>query len=434
MHVSVETTAELERKMTVQFQEDVIKEKVAAQLKKLAKDVRIQGFRPGKVPQRIIHNRFGKKVREEVLGELIKSSFYQALTEKKLAMVGSPEITPELLADGEGFKYTASFEVYPEIELAKMEEIEITRPLSEVADTDLEAMIEQLRTQKKIWTTVQRPAQTEDRVAINFKGVANGEDLTEGQIKDQHLVLGKKTMYAGFEDKLIGAEAGQLINFELDFPTDYHVEKLAGKLADFEVEILKVEESKLPDVDEAFIKEFGIEGGDIETFRGVLKANMEQELNNTIRGKVKTAVMDALSNKHDIHLPKVLIDQEIKQLVEQNKKTAKTHTIEHPISEEIVEQQAVRRVKLGLILRAVIQQNDLKPDKKRVRSTIESMARSYQDPTDVINWYYADSNSEQLSQIEQMVLEDQVVNCLLNQVKITEQPISFSELMKVGAE
>lgn len=430
MQVSVERTSELERKITVQLPEETIKEKMETRLQDLAKGAKIDGFRPGKVPQRVIRNRFGKRVREEVVGELVKASFYDAISEEKLNPVGGPLITPEKLAEGEGIKYTASFEVYPEIELTPLTELEIKRPVSEVADADLEAMIDNLRAQKKSWKTVDRSAQNDDRVTINFTGLADGEDLTDGGVKDHPLILGSKTMIPGFEEKLVGIAAGETIDVELEFPSDYSAEKLAGKTANFEIEVLKVEEAELPDLDDEFIKGFGIESGEPEAFREEIKGNMERELNNVIRGKVKTAVMDALVEKHDINLPRVLIDQEIEQLSTSYKNAAasKNQNEVQQMPKEILEKQAVRRVKLGLILREIIKGNDLKPDKERVRSTIESLAQSYQDPNEVVNWYY--SKPEQLHQIEQMVLEDQVVDWVVEQSQLKDEETDFSELMQ----
>ncbi len=432
MQVSVEMTSELERKLTVELPEKTIREKVETRLNKLAKDVKIDGFRPGKVPQRVLRNRFEKQLRQEVLAELTQSSFHDALVEKQLNLAGRPFINPENLDEGQGFKYTASFEVYPEIELVDLSELSVTRPKTEMGDADLEFLIERIRTQRKTWETVDRPAQKGDSVVINFKGLVDGEDFTDGQVKGHSVVLGANQMIPGFEEKLIGTTQGESLKFDVEFPSDYQMEKLSGKTADFEVEVVKVQESQLPEINEDFVKVFGIVSGEINDFRNGIRKNMETELQNTIREKVKTSVMDALMEKHDINLPKVLIDQEVVNMEASYKKAAKNQnrSIEGQIPKESLEPQASRRVKLGLILGEIIKKNDLKPDKNHVRTAIESIAKSYENPKEVVDWYY--SEAEQLSKVEHMVLEDQVVEFVIERVQVTDKPISFSELMQTG--
>ena len=411
-----------------------IKEKVETRLKKLAKDVKIDGFRPGKVPQRVLRNRFGKQLREEVLAELTQSSFHEALVAKQLNLVGRPFITPENLNEGQGFKYTASFEVYPEFELVDLSNLSVSRPKTEMGDADLESLIERLRVQRKTWETVDRPAQNDDRVVVNFKGLVDGEDFTEGQVKDHSVVLGANQMIPGFEEKLIGASQGESLKFDVEFPSDYQMEKLAGKTADFEVEVVKVEESRLPEINEEFVKAFGIDSGEVGDFRSGIRKNMERELQNTIREKVKTSVMDELMAKHDINLPKVLIDQAVVDMEASYKKAAESRNrnIEGQIPKENLEPQVVRRVKLGLILGEINKENDLKPDKNRVRTAIDSIAQSYENPKEVVDWYY--SEAEQLSKVEHMVLEDQVVDFVIERVQVSDKPISFSELMQTGQD
>ncbi len=431
MQVTVESTSELERKLTVKLSEAAIKEKVETRLKKLSKDVKIDGFRPGKVPQRVIRSRYGKQLRQEVLAELTQSSFYDALVEKDLNLVGRPLITPEKIDEGEGFRYTASFEVYPEVALVDLSELSVTRPKTEMDDTDLESVIERLRTQKKTWEIVDRAAQNVDRVIINFTGSVNGENFTEGQVKEHSVILGSNQMISGFEDRLIGTAKNDLLNFDLDFPSDYHMEKLAGKTAHFEVEVVNVQESQLPELNEEFVKAFGIASGKVDDFRIDIKKNMEKELENTIRENVKTNVMDALMENHDIQLPKGLIDQEVVNMEASYKKAAENQNrnIQEQIPRETLEPQAIRRVKLGLVLGEIIKKNDLKPDERRVHTAIESIAQGYENPKEVVDWYY--SEKEQLSKIEHMVLEDQVVEFVLERVQVTDKPIGFSELMQM---
>lgn len=431
MQVSVETISELERKMSVQLPEQTIKDKVEARLKNIAKDIRLDGFRPGKIPPTIIRKRFGSRVREEVLGDLMKSSFQDAITEQNLQLAGRPLITPETIDDGEGFKYIASFEVLPEISLADLKQLKVNCATAELVEDDVDAAIDRLRRQKTVWKIVERPAKDGDRVTIHFSGKAAGEDFTQGGVRNQPVILGSKTMIVGFEEKLVGTEAGQLLNFELDFPENYNAEHLAGKTASFEVEVVTVEEGELPEVDGDFVKGFGAKNGDIDAFREDIRKNLQREMDESIRAKLKTVIVDALLETHDINLPKALIDGEATRLKESAKQDAQRtiNKIDEQNSDQRIQDQAIRRVKLGLIFGELVKKLDIKPDESLVRSKIESMAQSYEDPEVVVNWYY--SNPDQLKHIEQLVFEEQIVDWVVEQAEVTDQTMSFAELMDV---
>jgi trigger factor len=428
MQVSVEKTSELSRKMTVSVPEEVVQEKMAARLKSLAREVKVDGFRPGKVPQHVVKKMFGDRVRGEITGDLIQSTYYEALQNHDLKPAGYPHINP---SDGnEGFNYTAEFEVYPEISLEGIGQLEIVKPTATVEESDVDDMIEKLRAQKKYWVPVEREARDQDRVTISFTGTSDSENFTDGKVEDFQVEIGAKKMIPGFEDNLAGLKTGETKRFSVAFPEDYGNAKLAGKQAEFEVEVSKIEESNLPEVNEQFIKEYGIDEGSVASFREDVRNNMERELGQALHGKLKNAVMDALHEKIQIAVPSTLVDQEIESLMEPYKQTAKRQKIkleDLQLPAGIFAEQAKRRVALGLILAEIIQKNDIKLDVNKVRSTIEDMSKSYETPEDVVNWYYADE--KRLNDVQQMVLEDQTIDWLVAQSKVSESSVTFSEVM-----
>jgi trigger factor len=428
MQVSVEKTSELSRKMTVSVPEEVVQEKMAARLKSLAREVKIDGFRPGKVPAHVVKKMFGDRVRGEITGDLIQSTYYEALQNHDLKPAGYPHIHPS--DENEGFKYTAEFEVYPEISLEGINLLEVVRPVAVVEDADIDEMIDKLRSQKKHWAAIEREAKEQDRVTINFSGVSESENFTDGKVEDFQVEIGAKKMIPGFEDNLIGVKLGESKSFSIKFPEDYGNAKLAGKDAEFEVDVTKVEEPKLPDLDESFIKEYGIEEGSVASFREDVRNNMERELAQALQSKLKNAVMDALYARIQITVPNTLVNQEIENLMEPYKKTAQKQKIklqDLQLPTEVFEEQAKRRVALGLILAEIIQNNAINLDANKVRSTIEDMAKSYERPDDVVNWYYADE--KRLNDVQQMVLEDQTIEWLVTQSKVSESTMSFSDIM-----
>ncbi|NOS73692.1 MAG: trigger factor, partial [Methyloglobulus sp.] len=313
MQVSVEKTSELSRKMTVSVPETVVQEKVAERLKTLARQVKIDGFRPGKVPQHVVNKMYGEKVRGEVAGDLIQSTYYDALRDQNLNPAGQPHIHD--LDETEGFKYIAEFEVYPEISLAGIEGLAITQSLATVEESDVDAMIEKLQAQKKSWNEVERASQDKDRITIAFSGVSEGENFTDGTVQDFAVEIGAKQMIPGFEDNLTGLKKGESKTFSVTFPEEYNNAKLAGKPAEFTVEVIKVEEPGLPVVDEEFIKGYGTQDGLMATFRSDIKTNMERELAQALLGKLKNTVLEALYEKVQLKIPGILIEEEIQNLM-----------------------------------------------------------------------------------------------------------------------
>ena len=428
MQVSVEKTSELSRTMTVCIPEAVVQKKMADRLKSLAREIKIDGFRPGKVPQEVVKKMYGERVRGEIAGDLIKDTYYDALEGQDLKPAGHPHIQP--LDEIDGFKYTAVFEVYPEISLKGIDELEIVRPLSSVSDIDVDGMIEKLRVQKQTWRVVDRPAQNSDNVTICFSGNSEGENFTDGKLEDFKVICGQKKMISGFEDNLLGLTAGAHKTFILNFPEDYGNEKLAGKAAEFEVDVVEVEEPVLAEIDEAFIKAYGIEDGLIGSFRADVKNNMQRELDQALRSKLKSSVMDALYGKVKLTVPNTLVDVEMESLMKPYIETAKRQKMkleELKLPRDSFEDQAKRRVALGLILGEVIQKESIKLDNDKVRSTIEDMAKSYERPEDVVAWYYSDES--RLNEVQQMVLEDQVVEWLVTQAKVSDETVNFNDVM-----
>ncbi|WP_305908704.1 trigger factor [Methylomarinum sp. Ch1-1] len=428
MQVSVEKTSELSRKMTVSIPEEVVQEKMEVRFKSLAREVKLDGFRPGKVPLNVIKKKFADRVRGEVSGDLIQSTYFEALQQQDLIPAGHPHIHPA--DNSEGFEYVAEFEVYPEISLDVVDQLEITRTSSTVEEADLDQMIDKLREQKKDWNAVERASQENDRVTIHFSGVCDGENFTDGKVENYQVVIGGKQMISGFEEELVGLEAGASKTFDITFPEQYGNDKLAGKQAQFEIEVIKVEEPVLPEVNADFIKAYGIEDGEMSSFRDDVKTNMERELEQALKGKLKNAVMDAIYQNITVTTPKALVDQEIQQLMQPYAENAKKQNLkleDLDLPRDAFEEQAKRRVALGLILGEIIQKNEIKVDNEKVRETIENMANSYEKPEDVINWYYADDS--RLDDVRQIVLEDQAVEWVVNKAKLSDETVKFDEVM-----
>jgi len=429
MQVSVEKTSELSRKMTVSLPEEMLQEKMDARFKSLAREVKVDGFRPGKVPVRVVKKMYGDRVKGEITGDLIQTTYFQALQEQELNPAGQPHIHPN--EEAKGFEYIAEFEVYPEISLDVLPGIEIKRPVATVEQADQDVMVAKLREQKKSWKTVERASEKGDRVTIHFSGVCEGENFTDGKVEDYPVEIGSEKMIPGFEDELIGLEAVANKTFEVVFPEGYGNEKLAGKPTEFEVELTKVEASELPEIDEEFIKAYGIEDGTMESFNSDVKSNMERELAQGLKGKLKNAVMDALYEKVEVTLPNALIDEEIKNVMKPYQANAKKQGMnieDLDLPKDMFEGQAKRRVALGLILGEIMRHNEIKVDDARIRSTIEEMANSYERPEDVIDWYFGDES--RLNEVKQMVLEDQAVEWIVDQAQVSDETVSFEDLME----
>lgn len=430
MQISVERIDELNRKLTVQVPEATIRERVNSRLQSLAREAKFDGFRPGKVPATLIKKRFGAKVREEVLGDLIESTFAQAVRDEKLRPAGMPNISTKAADEGSGLEYEAAFEVFPEFVLMPVETLDVKRFGSSISEQDVDGMIERLRDQRRSWRSVERPAVTGDRVTVHFSGNVDGESLSEERIENFPVVLGGNQTLPGFEGKLEGAIAGGTLVFDLEFPADYHNTKWAGKSGHFDVEVARVEESVLPELDAEFAKSLGIEDGDLEALRRDVRENMEREMQRGLKSRTKTALMDTLYQRNSIVLPNTLVESEIKDLIApQVERAGKSgQSVDQAALRDKYEPLARRRVALALILNQLIEVNQLKANPKKVRETVEEMAASYEHPDQVIHWYY--SNADHLREIENLVLEDEVVAWVLERARVTDETIGFQELMQ----
>ncbi|HAB25976.1 MAG: trigger factor [Pantoea sp.] len=428
MTVSVETTQGLGRRITITVPADSIESAVKKELVEVAKKVRIDGFRKGKVPANIIAQRYGASVRQDVLGELMTRNFVDAIIKEKINPAGAPNYVPGEYKEGEDFTYAVEFEVYPEVELQGLDSIEVEKPLVEVTDADVDAMLDTLRKQQANWKESDAAATAEDRATIDFSGSVDGEEFEGGKASDFVLAMGQGRMIPGFEEGIVGHKAGETFTIDVKFPEDYHAENLKGKDAKFDIVLKKVETRELPELTEEFIKRFGVEDGSIEGLRAEVRKNMDRELKGAIRNRVKTQAIDGLVKANDIDVPAALIDSEIDVLRRQaaqrfggNEKQA----LELP--RELFEEQAKRRVVVGLLLGEVIRTHELKADEARVNALIEEMASAYEDPQEVIEFY--SKNNELMNNMRNVALEEQAVEAVLEKAKVTEKATSFQELM-----
>nr|WP_113864770.1 trigger factor [Brenneria salicis]NMN92352.1 trigger factor [Brenneria salicis ATCC 15712 = DSM 30166]RBP67692.1 trigger factor [Brenneria salicis ATCC 15712 = DSM 30166]RLM32337.1 trigger factor [Brenneria salicis ATCC 15712 = DSM 30166] len=432
MQVSVETTQGLGRRVTITVAADSIESAVKSELVNVAKKVRIDGFRKGKVPMTVVAQRCGASVRQDVLGDLMQRNFVDAIIKEKINPVGAPNYVPGEYKQGEDFTYSVEFEVYPEVELKGLDAIEVEKPVVEVTEADVDTMLETLRKQQATWKETDRAAAAEDRVTIDFIGSIDGEEFEGGKATDFVLAMGQNRMIPGFENGVVGHKAGEEFTIDVNFPEDYHAENLKGKAAQFAIVLKKVEERELPELTEDFIKRFGVADGSQEGLRAEVRKNMERELKGAIRNRIKTQVLDGLVNANEIDVPAALIESEIDVLRRQaaqrfggNEKQA----LELP--RELFEEQAKRRVVVGLLLGEVISANELKADDARVNSLIEEMASAYEDPQEVIEFY--SKNKEMMNNMRNVALEEQAVETVLAKAKVVEKSVSFNELMNQTA-
>ncbi|MCS3432327.1 trigger factor [Klebsiella sp. BIGb0407] len=428
MQVSVETTQGLGRRLTITIAADSIETAVKSELVNVSKKVRIDGFRKGKVPMTVVAQRYGASVRQDVLGELMSRNFIDAIIQEKINPAGAPNYIPGEYKLGEDFTYSVEFEVYPEVELQGLESIEVEKPVVDVTDEDVDTMLDTLRKQQATWKDTDAAATAEDRVTIDFTGSVDGEVFEGGKATDFVLAMGQGRMIPGFEDGVVGHKAGEEFVVEVTFPEDYHAENLKGKAAKFDIVLKKVEERELPEFTEEFIKRFGVEDGSIAGLRTEVRKNMERELKGAVRNRIKSQAIDGLVNANNIDVPAALIDSEIDVLRRQAAQRFggnENQALELP--RELFEEQAKRRVVVGLLLGEVIRTQELKADEDRVKAMIEEMASAYEDPKEVIEFY--GKNKELMDNMRNVALEEQAVEALLEKAKVTEKATNFSALM-----
>lgn len=431
MQVSIETTSGLERRLTVGVPAERVDAEVDNRLKRAVKTVRLPGFRPGKVPLKIMRQRFGEGVRMEVLGEVMSQSFQEAVVQEKLRPAGQPQIETRSTAPGRDLEYTATFEVFPEVHVNEVSGFSVNKPLAEVTDADVDEIITVFRRQQGNWVDVERAAQTGDRVTINYTGTRDGEAFEGGSAEGAELELGSGRMIPGFEDGVVGMQPGEDKTLSLSFPEDYHEESLRGAAVEFAVHLLSVSELELAPLDEKLFSAYGVEGGDEAGFREEVAENMRRELRKSVDTVVKHQVMDAILEAHPaLEVPRALIAQEIDSLRNQMFQQyggvpSENIDLKSLLPDEMFVARAERRVKLGLLLSEMVGSLEVQPDPARVRAEIEEIASTYQEPEEVVNWYYA--NQEQLAGVEAKVTEDMVVEKVLAAAQVNEEPCSYQE-------
>jgi len=430
MQVSIETLEGLERKMTVQVPSERVDEAVEKKLKDLSKSVRIDGFRPGKVPLKVVQQKFGGQVRQEVIGDVIESSYQKALIQEKLRPAGMPSIDSVSSEEKQDMSYTATFEVYPEVEQLQLESIEVEKQLVEISDKDFDDMLQKLREQRKTWKETKSAAKKGFQVMVDFEGRIEGEIFEGGAGKDMPVEIGAGQMLPEFENGLEGIKAGEEKVVEVNFPEDYHGKDVAGKTAKFTLKATQVSKPELPELDEEFAKGFGVEDGDLDKMRTDIRANMEKEKNDRLKMDLKNKVMTGLLEHNEIIAPSALVAEEVKGLRAQALQRMGQNAPamdENSLPDQLFSEEATRRVQLGLLIGEVIRQEKLELDQSLVDSTIEEMAVAYEQPDQVRDYYR--QNQQARSGLESMVLEDQVVAHILEKAKVAEKEGSFDNLM-----
>ena len=427
MQVSVEAGEGLERKLTVQVPAETVEMEVNNRLNSIKNTVRIDGFRPGKVPFKVVKQKYSGTVLQEVAGELMQSSFREALTQENLSPAGDPQIKADDLILGQVMEYTATFEVYPEVALTPIADISVEKLEASVADSDVDNMIDVLRKQKMDWSEVDRASANDDRISIDFVGSIDGEKFDGGSANDMPMVLGAGQMIPGFEEHLTGMKASEETTFKVPFPEDYAAKELAGKEAEFAVTVKKVEEPKMPEIDEEFAKAFGVESGEVEQLKSDIRSNMERELDRKLRAVLKGNVMDALITANTFDVPAAVVQQEAETL----KKQTEVQSPGSSLAIDAFMDDAKRRVQLGMILAEVAKTSELQIDADMIKQRVEEMARDYDDPDEFIRYYMG--NQELLGGIQTLVMEDKVVDWIAEQASVSAKTSTFDEVMNPEA-
>jgi trigger factor len=434
MQVSIESSTGLERQLKIGVPADKIDQEVTDRLQKATKTVKIKGFRKGKVPLKVVKQHYGKGVRQEVIGEIVNSSFYEAIQKEELRPVGQPRIDDIKDSEGSDLEYTAVFEVYPEVKLADLSKVKVSRPVSEVTEADVEKMIGVLRDQQASFEVSEKAAEDGDQVNIDFVGTHKKEAFEGGSAQGQDLVLGSDSMIPGFEAGLVGVSAGEETVLKLKFPKDYHSEELKGKAVQFAVTVNSVSSKQLPEMNDDFFKLYGVEAGGEAKFREDVEANMERELRNAIRTKIKNRVMDQLFTLNKVDVPEALVSNEIIQLKQQMvQQFGGGQQIDlSMLPDEMFKEKAERRAALGVIVSEVVKVEELTPDEEKVRARVDEIASTYEQPQEVVDYYY--SKPELLSSVEGVVLEDQVTELVLSKAKVKEENQPYDEVVKPDPE
>ncbi|MCP4407418.1 MAG: trigger factor [Gammaproteobacteria bacterium] len=426
MQVTVETTSKLGRKMVVEVPAESIDSEVEKRLKSMSKQVKLHGFRPGKVPLKLVKQRFGSQVQQEVLTEVLHSSYQEAVTQENLRPAGGPSIEPNVMGLGKGLMYTATFEVFPEIEIGDLESMEITKPVAEINKADIDQLIETLRKQRRTWKEVERSSQTGDQIVVDFDGKIDGDAFEGGKGQDVAVELGAGQMLENFEGQLEGVAAGEKKTLDVIFPKDYPQEKLAGENASFEVEVKTVSEPVLPNIDDELAMSFGVKQGGVSALRDEIRKNMGRELEQKTKLWIKEQVMDGLHKFNQVELPEAMVKEDIVRAREQMmKNTGMTDASKFP--DKLFEEDARKRVALWLLVSEIVKTQDIKPDQYRVQQMLEEFAASYEDPQQIIGQYRGDKQA--MAKVESMVIEEQVVDWVLSKARVKQEDMTFDQVM-----
>ncbi|QNI03113.1 trigger factor [Halomonas sp. SH5A2] len=434
MQVSVETTSQIERRITIQVPAGEIDEAVNTRLKETAKNVRLNGFRQGRVPMAVVRQRYGESVRNEVVGEVMRERYVRAITDEGFNPAGYPQIEPVVNEAGKDFEFVATMEVYPEVELASIEGTEVERPVVDITEADVDEMIDTLRKQNATFEEVDSAAEDGDQVTIDFQGYLGDEPFEGGSAEGHELVIGSNSFIPGFEEQLIGAKAGDDKTVQVTFPDDYQAEHLAGKEATFKVKVHKVSRQALPEVDAEFIERFGVEGGDETKFRAEIKKNMAREADQAIDNRVKQQVLDALKKANEIPVPSALVQQEtdgMKRQAAQQFGLGEDFDVSQ-LPNELFEEQAKGRVQVGLLLAEVIKANELDASDDEIKAKVEELAEQYQDPSEVVDYYMG--NEQMKTQVKSAVLEEKAVDKLLEQATVADVEMSYQQVLAAAQQ
>jgi trigger factor len=431
MQVSVEQTGALERRMEVSVPKERVEQAVDKRLQQVSRTAKLKGFRPGKAPLKVIRQQFGAQVRQEVVGDLMQSSFAEAVTQQKLSPATGPRIEPIAIAAGEDLKYRAIFEVFPEITLRNVEGLEVARPVAEVAEADIDAMVENLRAQRPKFDEIGRESREGDRVTMDFVGLVDGAEFEGSKGTDVAVLLGGGRMLKEFEAGITGMKAGEERRLDVRYPDEYHNKSLAGRTAHFDVQMKKVEERRLPDLDDEFCREYGVTEGGLPQMRNEVGDNMRRELETNVRARLKQQLLDKLLEANPVEVPKSLVDAQVREMqIDTARRIGAKDASQVPGPEPFVE-PARRRVALGILVGELIKTRGLILDRERVEGRLAEIAGGYPDPSPILKAYR--QNAEAMRQVENMVLEDQVVDFLLERARVTEQAATFKEVMNFGA-
>ncbi len=432
MSFNIETTQGLERRVNITVPSEAVEQAVREELKRVAKNARIDGFRKGKVPAQMIEKRFGASVRQDVLGDLLQKHFFNVMLENKVNLAGRPEFTVEQFEAGKELKFTATFEVYPEVQLQGLDKIKVEKPVVEISDADIDKMLDILRKQQATWIETQDVAKADDRVTIDFVGSVDGEEFEGGKSTDFVLAMGQGRMIPGFEEGIIGHKAGEQFEINVTFPETYHAENLKGKAAKFSITLKKVEVMQLPELTDEFVAKFGPNTKNIADLRNEIAKNMQRELKNALVSRIKTQVIDGLLEQNPIEVPTAAVEQEIEVLRNQAAQRFGGNAQQAAqLPRELFEEQAKRRVQVGLLFSEVISSNELKADEERVKAMIADIASAYEQPAEVIEYY--SKNKELMNNIRNVMLEQQAVDAVLTKAQVTEKASSFDEVMNPQA-